>query len=190
MDTSNADNTNQYNNISALDAETLQHIIASVKTTNPDQQYQNTASNSTSFNVSFYDSNSNPATATSSQIGEYTANARKKARNIKAFSSYKISSRTFNKPTIMNISAKHKSQLNTYLSKDEMLPGCKLGMDNHADISCVGKNGRVLEVIEGQTSIVRPFNDKDNPILNVQTVNVVFAVDAINGDTYILHVNQ
>ena len=142
--------------------------------------------------MSFYESNSNPATATSGQIGEYIANARKKARNIKAFSSYKISSQTFNKPTIINIlmSLQHKSQLITYLSKDKMLHGCKLGMDSHADISCVGKHGCVLEVIKGQTSIVRPFNDKYKPLLHVQTVNAAFAVDAINGDTYILHVNQ
>ena len=145
MDVSNSGNTNQYNNVRALNAETLWHIIASVKTTNPDQQYQNTTSNSTGSNMSFYESNSNPAITTSGQIGEYIANARKKTCNIKAFSSCKISSRTFNKPTIMNISAslQHKSQLNTHLSKDEMLH-----MDSHADISCVGRHGRVLEVIE------------------------------------------
>ena len=90
MDVSNSGNTNQYNNVRALNAETLWHIIASVKTTNPDQQYQNTTSNSTGSNMSFYESNSNPAITTSGQIGEYIANARKKARNIKAFSSYKI----------------------------------------------------------------------------------------------------
>ena len=145
MDASNAGNTNQYNNISARDAETLRHIIASVKTTNPDLQHQNTTSNSTASSASFYEGSSNLATDTSGQIGEYIANARKKTCNIKAFSSCKISSRTFNKPTIMNISAslQHKSQLNTHLSKDEMLH-----MDSHADISCVGRHGRVLEVIE------------------------------------------
>ena len=112
MDASNAGNTNQYNNISARDAETLRHIIASVKTTNPDLQHQNTTSNSTASSASFYEGSSNLATDTSGQIGEYIANARKKACNIKAFSSYKISSQTFNKPTIMNISAstQHKSQ--------------------------------------------------------------------------------
>ena len=63
-------------------------------------------------------------------------------------------------------------------------------MDSHVDISSVGKHNRVLEVIEGQTSIVRPFNDKYEPISNVQTVDAAFAVDTINGDTYIFHVKQ
>ena len=58
------------------------------------------------------------------------------------------------------------------------------------NISCVGRHGRVFEVIEGQTSVVRPFNNKYKPILNVQTVNPAFAVDAINGNNYILYVNQ
>ena len=35
-----------------------------------------------------------------------------------------------------------------------MLHGSKLGMDSHTDISCVGRHGRVLEVIEGQKSVV------------------------------------
>ena len=65
-----------------------------------------------------------------------------------------------------------------------MLLGCKLGMDSHAGILCVGKHARVLEIIEGQTSLVRPFNDKYEPITNVQPVNAAFAVDALNGDTY------
>ena len=71
-----------------------------------------------------------------------------------------------------------------------MVNGCKPGLDSHADVSCVGKHGRVIEVIEGQTSIVRPFNDKYEPISNVQTVNAAFAIDTLEGETYILHLNQ
>ena len=71
-----------------------------------------------------------------------------------------------------------------------MLLGCKLGMDSHAGILCVGKHARVLEIIEGQTSLVRPFNDKYEPISNVQTANAAFADDALNRDTYITHINQ
>jgi len=48
----------------------------------------------------------------------------------------------------------------------------------------------VLEVIEGQTSIVRPFNDKYEPINNVQTVNAAFVAEDTNGDTYIIRLNQ
>ena len=88
----------------------------------------------------------------------------------------------------MSASLQHKSQKNTYLSNNEMLHGCKLGMDSHTDISCVGKHGRVLEVIEGP--LVRPFNDKYIPISNVQAVNAAFTVDSVNGDTYIFHINQ
>ena len=35
----------------------------------------------------------------------------------------------------------------------------RLGIDSHADISCAGKLARIIEVIEGGTCTVHPFND-------------------------------
>ena len=53
----------------------------------------------------------------------------------------------------------------------------RLGFDTHADVSCTGSDGKVLEVIEGKTSIVQPFNDIYNSIKGVKAVNVAFTHD-------------
>ena len=53
----------------------------------------------------------------------------------------------------------------------------KLGIDNHADISCVGKNACIMEVIEGDSCIVHAFNRLMKLIKNVKTVNIAYAVD-------------
>ena len=71
-----------------------------------------------------------------------------------------------------------------------MKNGCNLGLDSHADVSCIGRHGRVLETIEGQYCTVYPFNDSYTPMQKVETVNAAFAVDTESGPTYILRVNQ
>lgn len=63
-------------------------------------------------------------------------------------------------------------------------------MNSHADVSCIGKHARILELIQGQTCNVSPFNDSYKPITNVKTVNVAFAIDLPDGGTYILHINN
>ena len=66
----------------------------------------------------------------------------------------------------------------------------RLGFDTHADVSCTGSDAEVLEVIEGKTSIVQPFNDSYNSMKGVKTVNVAFAHDTQDQGTYILIMNQ
>ena len=68
--------------------------------------------------------------------------------------------------------------------------GCQLGLNTHADVSCVGRHARVLEIIEGQTCTVFPFNDSYSPMKEVQIVNAAFAVDSLDGTVYILKLNQ
>ena len=46
-----------------------------------------------------------------------------------------------------------------YLNSEELLSGCRLGLDSHADISCAGKHARITETYFGQTCNVSPFND-------------------------------
>ena len=65
----------------------------------------------------------------------------------------------------------------------------RLGIDSHADISCAGKLACIIEMIEGETCTVHPFNDSMKPMKNVQTVNVAYATDTPQGQTYILRVN-
>ena len=175
------------NNISAFtnslpDDNTIRNIIAAVDSNRSEITDQNTA---TASSVVFHEGNMNSMSATSGQIGKYLASARKKARSIKAFTSLLIK----NRDSTISASS-HNRKKNYNLNKEELICGCRLGLDSHADVSCVGKHGRVLEVIEGQTSVVRPFNNKYKPIHNVQTVNAAFAIDTNNGETYILHLNQ
>ena len=56
----------------------------------------------------------------------------------------------------------------------------KLGIDKHADISCVGKNACIIEVIEGDACIVQAFNRLMKPMKNVKIVNIAYAVDKVN----------
>ena len=78
----------------------------------------------------------------------------------------------------------------SHLSDAERRAGCFLGTDSHADISCIGKHGRILEIIEGQVCNVRPFDDSYKPMTGIRTVNAAFAIDLADGTTYILRVNN
>ena len=83
-----------------------------------------------------------------------------------------------------------KRSFNPSLTDDELRNGCRLGIDSHADVSCVGKHAKILEVFSGRTCNVQPFNDSYTPMRDIYTVNAAFAYDTDNGRTYILNVNQ
>ena len=76
------------------------------------------------------------------------------------------------------------------LSEEELRRGCRLGIDSHADMSCVGMHARILERYKGKTCTVYPFNDKMEPITNVDTVNAAYAFDGEDGRVFILELNQ
>ena len=86
--------------------------------------------------------------------------------------------------------SKRRSNDVFHLSDQQLSEGCRLGMDSHADMSCVGAHASILEVYEGQMCNVMPFNDSYTPMKNIRTVNAAFAYDSEDGQTYILHVNQ
>ena len=79
---------------------------------------------------------------------------------------------------------------NPSLSEQELHDGCRLGLDSHADVSCVGKHAHILETFTGRTCNVQPFNDSYKPMRGIKTVNAAFAYDHDDGITYILTVNQ
>ena len=76
------------------------------------------------------------------------------------------------------------------LSDKELMEGCRLGLDSHADMSCVGRHAHILEVYHGKRCNVYPFDDSYEPIRNINTVNAAFAYDTDQGETYILVLNQ
>ena len=88
------------------------------------------------------------------------------------------------------IKSSSSRKFNPTLNKFELEEGCRLGLDSHADVSCVGKHARVMERFSGRSCSVRPFNDSYASMDNIQTVNAAFAHDTGDGQTYILEVNQ
>ena len=76
------------------------------------------------------------------------------------------------------------------LGDDKLREGCRLGIDSHADMSCIGAHATILEVYEGQLCNIMPFNDTYTPLQDINSVNAAFAYDTDKGTTYILNVNQ
>ena len=66
----------------------------------------------------------------------------------------------------------------------------RLGADSHADISCAGRDARILDFIDGITCEVQPFNDVYQPRKSVKLCSVAYGYQLEEGKTYILVVNQ
>jgi hypothetical protein len=64
-----------------------------------------------------------------------------------------------------------------------------LELDSHADTSCAGSNCRVLEYTN-KTCTVSSFSSKQTKVHDVPIVTVATAYDALNGEIYILIMNQ
>ena len=86
--------------------------------------------------------------------------------------------------------AKSKKHKAPPLTEDEILQGCKLGLDSHADVHCIGRHARIVDIFEGRVCNVQPFNDSYEPMKGIKTTNAAFAYDTEQGETYILEVNQ
>ena len=179
------DSSNGQHSISAMEAisddlKSFQTaVVAAISSNNRSIQADRPNANENNKLVVKFDDGS----AKSGRIGEFLANARKKAKHVNAYSIVIDSKRKISKATTTNSN-------NTNLSAQEKQIGCKLGMDSHADISCIGRHARVLEVLEGQTCTVKPFNDSYSPLTNIQTVNAALAIDSPNGETFILKLNN
>ena len=78
----------------------------------------------------------------------------------------------------------------SHLSEDELRDGCRFGADSHADVTVAGKHARITSYVDGQVCTVHPFHEGYKPRKNVKIVNVAFAYDTNEGDTYILEINH
>ena len=76
------------------------------------------------------------------------------------------------------------------LNEDELMNGCRLGIDTHADSSCAGKHVRPLEFISGKKYSVTPFHESYAPKTDVGMINGVVAIDKPDGEGYILELNN
>ena len=66
----------------------------------------------------------------------------------------------------------------------------RLGLDSHADMTCVGRDAHIIEYVEGQVCTVKPFHDSYKPQQNIKICNALFAYDFDNGKTILLRINQ
>ena len=89
----------------------------------------------------------------------------------------------------MNVSANKKNRALS-LTQQQIEEGCRLGIDSHADMTCIGAHAKILEVYEGQLCNVQPFNESYDSMKNIRTVNAAFSYDSNDGKTYIIEVNQ
>ena len=89
-----------------------------------------------------------------------------------------------------DIHASSKSKRPKPLTDDELNEGCRLGLDSHADMTCIGRHAHILEEYHGKVCNVFPFNDSYEPLKGIRTVNAAFAYDTEEGETYIIEVNQ
>ena len=65
---------------------------------------------------------------------------------------------TFMRSSSMNFLANTKNKALS-LTQQQIEEGCRLGIDSHADMTCIGAHTKILEVYEGQLYNVQPFNE-------------------------------
>ena len=84
----------------------------------------------------------------------------KTARNIKA----------------VNIGSYDKD-VNPVLSPDELIVGTRMGMDSHADTTCVNKHAYIESIVEGFTVDAIPFDDSIGKLSDLPIVHAIYAYD-------------
>ena len=85
---------------------------------------------------------------------------------------------------VQNIISSTRKRKYAPLTQSELSQGCRMGLDTHADISCLGRHARITSVIDGLECTVHAFNDSFSPLLGVKTVNGAIAVDSLDGQLY------
>ena len=70
-----------------------------------------------------------------------------------------------------------KQPMNIPLTDEEMKRGCKLGMDSHADTSCVNKHAYVESIVEGMVVDAIPFDGSLGKASNLPIVHAIYAID-------------
>ena len=65
-----------------------------------------------------------------------------------------------------------------------------LGLDTHADISCIGRDAHIISQYDGRKCTVYPFNESYNTMEGINIVNALIKDQSVKGDKYILELNQ
>ena len=83
---------------------------------------------------------------------------------------------TTRKISQINVGAYDKD-INPYLGTEEIKTGTKMGMDSHADTTCVNKHAFIESVIEGLTVDAILFDDSIGKMSNLPIVHAIYAYD-------------
>ena len=82
-------------------------------------------------------------------------------------------------------------EFNVPLTSDELLLGTRLGMDSHADTSCVNKHAYIETIVDGMTVDAIPFDSQLGKMSNLPIVHAIFAYDDIHtSTTTLLRINN
>ena len=82
---------------------------------------------------------------------------------------------------VQNIISSTRKRKYAPLTQSELSQGSRMGLDTHADISCLGRHARITSVIDGSECTVHAFNDSYSPMHGVKTANGAIAVDSSDG---------
>ena len=88
-------------------------------------------------------------------------------------SEYQTTLRKIGKPII----GKHDQSINPILGKGKLNLGTRMGMDSHADTTCINKHAYIESIIEGLTVDAIPFDALIGKMSNLPIVNTIYAYD-------------
>ena len=83
---------------------------------------------------------------------------------------------TTRKISQINVGAYDKD-INPVLGTEEMKTGTSMGMDSHADTTCINKHAFIESVIEDLTVDAIPFDDSIGKMYNLPIVHAIYAYD-------------
>ena len=107
-------------------------------------------------------------------MASYNKIKKRQTNNVNAFHIFGITSTRNIKS--LNIGAYDK-EINQALSATELLKGTKMGMDSHADTTCVNKHAYIESIVEGMTVDAVPFDESIGRLSNLPIVNTIYAYD-------------
>ena len=71
----------------------------------------------------------------------------------------------------------HDDSINPAMPKEELARGTRMGVDSHADTTCVNKHAHIESIIEGLTVDAIPFDSSMGKMSNLPIVNAIYAHD-------------
>ena len=71
----------------------------------------------------------------------------------------------------------HDQSINPTLTQEDLISGTKMGMDSHADTTCVNKHAYIEYVVEGLTVDAIPFDSSIGKMSNLPIVHAIYAHD-------------